>query len=130
MVDFLIRWLTPAEPAEKNYGITDLETLAAVWYITHFKAYLYGQRVKVFTDHTPVKAVLQNPNASRKHTRWWSLVFESGIGDVNICYRRGHDNVNADALSRSPGERILPEEIDIGVSVFATGDHESGGRTV
>ena len=112
-------------PAEKNYGITDLETPAVVWSVSHFKAYLYGQRVKVFTDHTAVKAVLQNPNASGKHARWWSLVFESGVGDVNICYRRGRDNVNADALSRSPCEGILPEEVDIGVSVFAIGDHES-----
>ena len=73
-------------PAEKNYGITDVETLAVVWAVSHFKAYLYGQRVQVFTDHTAVKAVLQNPNASGKHARWWSRVFESGIGDVNICH--------------------------------------------
>ena len=57
-------------PPEKNYGITDLETLAVVWSLTHFKPYLYGQCVKIYTDHTAVKAVMQNPVASGKHARW------------------------------------------------------------
>ena len=30
-------------PAVKNYAITDLETLAVVWSVSHFKAYLYGR---------------------------------------------------------------------------------------
>ena len=43
--------------AEKNYGITDLETLAMVWAISHFHYYLYGYRVTVYTDHSAVRAV-------------------------------------------------------------------------
>ena len=112
-------------PAEKNYAITDVETLAVVWSVSHFKAYLYGQRVKVFTDHAAVRAVLLNPNASGKHARWWSLVFESGVGDISISYRRGRDNQNADALSWSPCGEIPTEEEDKGVSVFTIKDQES-----
>ena len=36
--------------AEKNYGITELETLAVVWGMNHFRAYLYGHKVTVLTD--------------------------------------------------------------------------------
>ena len=54
-------------PAEWNYGITDLETLAVVWAISHFRHYLYGQQVTIYTDHTAVKSVLLNPNISGKH---------------------------------------------------------------
>lgn len=57
-------------PAEQNYGITDLETLAVVWAISHFRHYLYNQHVRVYTDHAAVKSVLLNPNISRKHARW------------------------------------------------------------
>jgi len=32
-------------PAKRNYGISDLETLAAVWSISHFHYYLYGHKV-------------------------------------------------------------------------------------
>ena len=52
--------------AERNYVITELETLAVVWALTHFHSYLYGQKVTVFTDHSAVKSIL---NASGKHTR-------------------------------------------------------------
>lgn len=56
-------------PAEKQYGITELETLAVVWAITHFRAYLYGHDVVIFTDHSAVRAVLEMPNPSGKHSR-------------------------------------------------------------
>ena len=44
--------------SEKNYAITELETLAVVWAIAHFRYHLYGNRVTVYTDHAAVKAVL------------------------------------------------------------------------
>ena len=93
--------------AERNYGITELETLAVVWAVTHFRAYLYGNRVKVYTDHSAVKAVLLAPNPSGKHARWWTRVYGSGIQEVDIVYRPGKRSANADALSRSP----LPDSV-------------------
>ena len=104
-------------PSEKNYGITELETLAVVWGLSHFKVYLYGQTVKVITDHIALKSVLLNPDASGKHARWWAKVFESGIGDVSICYRKGTENVMADALSRAPHQDSQDNE-QLEVAVF------------
>ena len=46
-------------PAKRNYAVTELETLAVVWAVTHF--YLYGHNVRIFTDHPAVKAVLSTP---------------------------------------------------------------------
>ena len=89
-------------PNEKNYAITELETLAVVWAISHFHAYLYGHEVLVFTDHTAVKAILENPNSSGKHARWWTKVYGSGLAKIEIRYRPGKENLNADALSRIP----------------------------
>ena len=86
-------------PSEVHYGTTDLETLAVVWAISHFSHYLYGNRVVVYTDHTAVKSVLE---ASGKHARWWTRVYGWGIKEVTIRYRAGRENINADALSRSP----------------------------
>ena len=56
--------------AERNYSITELETLAVVWAITHFHAYLYGNEVTVYTDHSAMRAVLETPNPSGKHAHW------------------------------------------------------------
>ena len=36
---------------EKNYGITDLETLGVVWALGHFRAYLVGHACVVVTNH-------------------------------------------------------------------------------
>jgi hypothetical protein len=85
--------------SERNYGITELETLAVVWAISHFRHFLYGKLVTVFTDHTAVKAVLETPNPTGKHGRWWNKVYGCGVREV---YRAGKENKNADALSRSP----------------------------
>ena len=91
--------------AEKKYGITELETLAVVWGVSHFHHYLYGNSVTIFTDHTAVKAVLGSDNPTAKHARWWTKVYGRGLKKVTIKYRAGKENANADALSRAP---VLP----------------------
>ena len=88
--------------AERNYSITELETLAVVWAITHFIPYLYGHDVTVLTDHTAVKAILQTSNPSGKHARWWTKAYGSGVRSVKIQYHPGRLNSSTDALSRSP----------------------------
>ena len=65
---------TSLSAAERNYSITEQETLAVVWATQHFRYYLYGHTVTVFTDHTAVKAILETPNPSGKHARWWTKV--------------------------------------------------------
>ena len=88
--------------AEKNYSVTELETLAVVWGITHLHSYLYGGDVTVLTDHSAVKSILETPNPTGKHARWWTRVFGRGMKSVTIVYRAGRENLSADALSRSP----------------------------
>ena len=98
-------------PSEKNYSVTELETLAVVWAMSHFHYYLYGHNVKVYTDHTAVKAVLDTPNPTGKHARWWTRVYGKGVKDVQIVYRAGKDNKSADALSRAPQDpALLPDD--------------------
>ena len=80
----------------------ELETLAVVWAVTHFHHYLYGHRVTVYTDHSAVKAVLEMPNPSGKHARWWTRVYGSGVKEVQVVYCAGKENTAADTLSRSP----------------------------
>ena len=104
-------------PAEKNYAITELETLAVVWAITHFHVYLYGHDVTVYTDHTAVKAVLETPSPNGKHARWWTRVYGSGVESVHIVYRAGKENTNADALSRNPVSLPPKEDLDSGAQV-------------
>ena len=57
-------------PQESHYAITELETVAVVWAILHFHAYLCGHDVLVYTDHFAVKVMLQTLSANSKHARW------------------------------------------------------------
>ena len=36
---------------ERRYGVTEMEALAVVWAVKHFRHYLYGHHCDVFTDH-------------------------------------------------------------------------------
>jgi len=109
-------------PSERNYSITEMETLAVVWAISHFQFYLYGQSVTVYTDHTAVKAVLEAPNPTGKHARWWMKVHGQGIKEVRIVYRTGKSNIKADALSRSPHSLTPNEASETEVQVAAVMD--------
>jgi len=87
------------KPYEKNYGISELETLAVVDFVRHFRPYLYQQEVLVQTDHMAVKQILEKPNANARVARWGLAL--AGI-QLDIQPRRGTANGNADALSRAP----------------------------
>ena len=105
-IAYASRSLTPAE------SIAELETLTVVWAVSRFHSYLYGQSVTIFTDHAAVGAILNTPNPFGKHARWWTKVYGTGVGAVQLVYRSGKLNVNADALSRAlygeaPGASIL-----------------------
>ena len=87
---------------EKRYAVTELETLAVVWAISHFHAYLYSHNVIVHTDHFAVKAVLETPSPSAKHSRWRSKIYASGVRSVQIVYCLIKENSNADELFHNP----------------------------
>jgi len=110
---------------EKHYSITELETLAVVWAVQHFRAYLYGHNVTVITDHSAVKAVLDKPGSIGKLAGWWLKIFSSGIGHVKIVHRPGHENVGADTLSRSPVTTETTEATDLDEFVLQVSSRET-----
>ena len=84
---------------EKRYGVTELEALGVVWAVKHFRSYLVGQKCTVYTDHAPLRSMLQARHQSGKLARWACVLAEV---DLEIRYRPGRKNLNADALSRAP----------------------------
>ena len=97
---------------EKHYGVTELEGLAVVWAVKHFRHYLYGHKCKVYTDHEALKALLNTPRPSGKLARWGLALQEL---DLEIFYRPGKGNSNADALSRSPLPDVGADDAPYGV---------------
>ena len=84
---------------ERNYGITELETLGLVWAVKIFRPYILGRRCIVFTDHSACTSLLSSTNPSPKMARWAMTIQEH---DLDIRHRSGKSNRVADALSRNP----------------------------
>jgi len=55
---------------ERNYGVSELETLGLVWAVRYFRPYLLGHPCTVYTDHTACLAILNTPRPSGKLARW------------------------------------------------------------
>lgn len=84
---------------ERNYSNPEREALAVLRALRHFRPYLEGRRINVYTDCQAVAAFFANAKDS-SNTRLvrWSL--EVSIFDVALRHISGQANPAADALSR------------------------------
>ena len=112
-------------PHEKRYGVSELEALAVVWAARHFRIYLYGHRCCVYTDHEALKSLLNTPHPSGKLARWGLALQEL---DLEIHYRPGRANANADALSRAPLSSPLQGPYGIVAAVDVPRPSAKGGE--
>ncbi|KAG2211528.1 hypothetical protein INT45_007797 [Circinella minor] len=94
VVLYISRGLTPSE---RNYGITKLEMLAAVWAIKSLRPYLLSRRFKLVTDHVSIKGLLDTPRPEGQIARWINLLSEYNF---DVIYRPSKLNANADFLCR------------------------------
>ena len=93
-------------PSERNYPVHKLEFLALKWAVTEkFADYLYGAKCKftIYTDNNPLTYVQTTAKLDVPSHRWLA-----GLAAFNfdIIYRSGKSNVNADILSRLPGNAV------------------------
>lgn len=90
--------------AEKNYSITERETLAVVIALEHWRCYLEnGKPFTVYTDHSALKWFLSLKNPTGRLARWGVRLSSFNL---EFKHRRGVDNVIPDALSRAPVSAI------------------------
>lgn len=82
---------------EANYPTHDLELAAVVFALKIWRAYLYGEKVQVFTDHKSLKYVFTQADLNLRQRRWMEMLADF---DLQINYNPGKGNPVADALSR------------------------------
>ena len=87
--------------SEKNYPAAKLEFLALKWAVSEkLHDYLYGTKFTVVTDNNPLTYALSKAKLDATGHRWLSSLAPY---DFNITYRPGKSNIDADILSRYPG---------------------------
>eukprot|EP01018_Ginkgo_biloba_P024737 Gb_03951 [translate_table: standard] len=68
------------------------------------RQYLLSSKFTILIDHDSLKLLLSQPVLSEEQAKW---VDHIQIFDFNIAYKKGKDNVVADALSRLPPDPSL-----------------------
>ena len=98
-----------------------------VWTVKHFRHYLYGHRCHVFSDHEPLKSLLNTPHPSGKLAQWGLALQEV---DLTIHYRPGKSNVSGDTLSRFPVDQSdVCIEDSLVAAVMEEGDSSEGEKS-
>ena len=69
---------------ERNYGITELETLGLVWAARLFRPNLLGHKCIAYTDHSACTSLLNSSHPSAKLARWALIIQEL---DLEIKHR-------------------------------------------
>ncbi|KAJ8870259.1 hypothetical protein PR048_029280 [Dryococelus australis] len=87
-------------PAERNYTVTEKEALAIIWALNKFRDILFGEKMKLLTDHQALTCLKDGKTLGNRLTRWCLLLQEY---DIEVMYTKGSENVTADYLSRLPG---------------------------
>ena len=69
--------------------------------VTYLRQYLLGQKIVLNTDHNPLKLLMNHSDVASKLIRWVMCLQQF---DIEIRYRTGKSNANADTLSRIKSE--------------------------
>ena len=97
--------------SERRWPTYDQELWAIVWAVRHFRQYLAASHFTVLTDHKPLKNIPSSINvdmdATGRRGRW---AIELSTYDLDVRYRKGSDNGNADALSRPVAAGQAPDD--------------------
>ena len=67
----------------------------------NFREYLFGTPFTFYTDHEPLKWLMQTNNTTRKLARWSLLLQEY---DMKVVHKRGVLNTNANSPIRYPNQ--------------------------
>ena len=108
-IGFASRFLLDTE--KKKYAINELELLAQVWGLEHFRLYIYGKPVELLTDHQALEPIIKrnrsNKTYSARLTRWLDRLAHFYI---QIKHFAGKHLKLTDSLSRSPISKPEPKE--------------------
>ena len=130
---------TTLTPAERNYDIYDLELLAIIKSLRHWRPLLAGRphQIKVFSDHMNLQYWRDPQKISRRVAR---EVLELVDYDIKNHHLKGSANGRADTLSRRPdfdqgegdneGVVVLPDALFARSTETGDGDEQDEGVVV
>lgn len=98
--------------AQRNYSTGDKEALACVWAVEKWRVYLWGRHFTLMTDHSALVSLLGRSDSTRRSMRVARWAERLSNFSYEVVYKKGCDNVVADAFSRLPIPENTCEAID------------------
>jgi hypothetical protein len=93
-ISFASRLLTPTEA---KYSTIEREALAVIWSLEKFRHLVFGYKIIIFTDHSPLVSIL---GEKYLEGRLGKIALRVSQYSVTVKYRAGKLNVIPDHLSR------------------------------
>lgn len=93
-IAYLSKALSPKHLGMSTY---EKEMLAVIMAIQKWRAYLLGQHFVIKTDHEAIKYIIEQKITTSLQQKWVSKLL--GF-DYSVVYKKGSENLAADALSR------------------------------
>jgi len=114
----------PLSDTERNYATVKKEMLAVIWPVKYFRPYLFGRKFVIVTDHKPLTRLMIFKEPTSKTVRWRMQLLQY---DYEFLYKKGSQNLVADALSRVEIDMNINDSNSItgtcGDTVHSTDEH-------
>ncbi|KAL4709763.1 hypothetical protein ACJJTC_004599 [Scirpophaga incertulas] len=110
--------------AESKYHSYELETLAVVKALQHFRPYLVGAPFTVVTDCNALKFTQKKKDLLPRVARWWVYLQDFNF---SLDYRKGTSMSHADYLSRNPVNIVTIQKPLNWAQVAQASDEETKG---
>ncbi|GBG85965.1 hypothetical protein CBR_g40778 [Chara braunii] len=110
-LESVVEYASKSVPAcKRNYAAPAIECYAALWGISHFRAYLYGRKFTLVTDHEPLLILKKSKDYSSMIGRW-ATVLQSMDFDIRHWKHERHGN--ADGLTRLHRPEKVPKSEEV-----------------
>jgi hypothetical protein len=87
--------------AQRGYHTSEREFLALIKCVKKWKAFFWGRKISIESDHEALKGVLNLRDPYGRIARWFALLSQFNF---EVKYLKGTENVSADAMSRTYGD--------------------------
>ncbi|GBN48694.1 Retrovirus-related Pol polyprotein from transposon 17.6 [Araneus ventricosus] len=113
--------------AETKFAVVEIETMAIVFAVNHFKNYLFGKHFRIYSDQQCLSKIINYKDPTSRIARWMVTLQQF---DYTVIHKPGRLNLMADYLSRAsyPNDECVSEKqpdlntLDLEANIFSVNE--------